>query len=109
MASKRFAKKISKRIGKFTMVLLFVVLVPGWILLYLIAYFLFSIDLCGKLYVDNKDKANACYDKHFRLLLKMDKHELINMFTKNRILQKKEPPRGPFLVDFGGKKRGKRL
>lgn len=86
MASKRFAKKISKRIGKFTMVLSFVVLVPGWILLYLIAYFLFSIDLCGKLYVDNKDKANACYDKHFRLLLKMDKHELINMFTKNRIM-----------------------
>ena len=85
MARKLFAKKLCKKIGKWAMVLSFVALVPGWILLYLVAYLLFSNNLCDRLYSDNT-KFNKCYEKHFRLMLKLDKHELINMFTKNRIM-----------------------
>ena len=85
MARKLFAKNLFKKIGKWAMVLSFVALVPGWILFYLVAYLLFSNNFCDRLYSDNA-KFKQCYEKHFRLMLKLDKHELINMFTKNRIM-----------------------
>lgn len=86
MARKLFAKNLFKKIGKWAMVLSFVALVPGWILLYLVAYLLFSNNLCDKLHPDDEIKYDACYSKHSRLLINLDKHELINMFTKNRIM-----------------------
>ncbi len=86
MAKKRFAKKICKKIGRWTLIATFVALVPGWILFYLVAYLLFSNNLCEKLYPDDEIKYDACYSKHSRLLINLDKHELINMFTKNRIM-----------------------
>ena len=86
MAKKRSAKNICKKIGKWMMIGMFILIVPGWILLYLVAYLLFSANLCDKLHPDDGIKYDACYSKHSNLLINLDKHELIHMFTKNRIM-----------------------
>ena len=85
MAKKLFAKNLFKKIGKWAFIVAFVALVPGWILLYLVAYLLFSANLCDKLYQDDT-KFAQCYDKHLKLLINLEKHEFINVFTKNRVM-----------------------
>ena len=86
MAKKPLVKKLCKKIVQWTVVGLFILIVPGWILLYLVAYLLFSANLCDKLHPNDGIKYDSCYSKHSQLLINLDKHQFINVFTKNRIM-----------------------